>query len=84
MEGPTEKKRLKDLPKGFKTPEFGITPDFGTPLENFKGRNSKAKETAFLQHQLGGVFEERIGRAYEESGHEGLSPGQCMVPYHAT
>ena len=48
MEGPTEKERLKDMPKNFKTPEFGITPDFGTPLEDFKGRNSRAKETTFL------------------------------------
>ena len=46
MEWPTEWERLKDLCKGFKTPEFGITPDFGIPLEDFEGRNGRANEVA--------------------------------------
>ena len=44
--GQPKEERLKDLSKGFKTPEFGIAPDFGIPLEDFEGRNGRANEVA--------------------------------------
>jgi len=64
---------MKDLLKGLKTLEFGITPDFGIPLEDFEGRNGCAKEVRLLRHQLGSIIVERVGPTYEEAGHEGLS-----------
>ena len=72
MDGDGDEPAVMDLPQGFVTPQFGMTPDFGS-LEGDAGEESAAAGREAFK----ALCQERVGAAYEVEA-EGLTKGACI------